>query len=745
MCLKDLKKFKKSIFSKITSHSDPDIADFLNDDEPEEIYDIKVFMNGRKAPKPEAADKNQSTDFKGGSTPVTKKAEMPPSEFEDNFSFYKLKESTSARQTKEQIMAEILERARTDRGSIASVDKPELFRNRVSPEQRTDKHSPQNAPEPKIHAKSEAAPKKADRKPFIRREEKSFANEENIPHVETFVPDTASAKPAFSESSPASGAADSARSVLVAQPPEKAETIADEVRKSNVSVKEIKIKNPKKVSLRAPSEESEKEESAFPSVQGKSIIDFSTALGTNKKPRLKKSTFLNAAGGIVSYLKDRRSRSAVITFAASIVILAFTAFLAANYKIGYSVYMDGDKIGVLESTDAYYQILDEINGVLAENFGEGEKLNPVVKSYIRLVSPENFTDTATIKNNICSHSDKMFEMYVVYAGDTPVCALNTEAAAKEAISLFRALYTHGDDSVKFTTDKPITIKHELTPMTIIADVDSAAQMLNGGEKQEGAYEVKSGDTLWSIAVDFETSVDKLVSLNPDISEDTLSIGQILRVEAYTPVVQVTTTQRAEYDKTLSYETEVVETDALYRGNSEIAQKGANGKSHIVADIVKVNGLEVRRDIISETVTSAPVTQIKKVGTAEPPKGYGTGKFQAPTYGTISSYYGYRRSGFHKGIDIANSMGTPVRAADNGKVIFAGWDRTGFGYLVKINHQNGYISYYGHNSKIAVKVGQTVNKGDLIAYMGSTGNSSGPHCHFELYYNGSLVNPYKYIY
>ena len=98
---------------------------------------------------------------------------------------------------------------------------------------------------------------------------------------------------------------------------------------------------------------------------------------------------------------------------------------------------------------------------------------------------------------------------------------------------------------------------------------------------------------------------------------------------------------------------------------------------------------------------------------------------------------------HKGIDIAAPRGTPVYAADGGTVTYAGW-MSGYGYLVRINHGNGIVTYYGHNSKLLVSVGQDVYKGQQIAKMGSTGNSTGNHCHFEVRYNGVAKNPLNYL-
>ena len=95
---------------------------------------------------------------------------------------------------------------------------------------------------------------------------------------------------------------------------------------------------------------------------------------------------------------------------------------------------------------------------------------------------------------------------------------------------------------------------------------------------------------------------------------------------------------------------------------------------------------------------------------------------------------------HKGIDIANSYGAPVYAADGGTVTYAGW-MGGYGYLVQISHGNGYVTYYGHNSSLLVSVGDHVYKGQQIARVGSTGNSTGNHCHFEMQYNGALFSAY----
>lgn len=118
-------------------------------------------------------------------------------------------------------------------------------------------------------------------------------------------------------------------------------------------------------------------------------------------------------------------------------------------------------------------------------------------------------------------------------------------------------------------------------------------------------------------------------------------------------------------------------------------------------------------------------------------------------GWISSYFGMRTDPFtglrefHKGMDFAGKLGSEVIAVASGVVTWAG-DRYGYGRLVEINHGNGYVTRYGHNKELRVKVGDVVSKGQVIALMGSSGRSTGPHVHFEVHYKGKPVNPARYL-
>ena len=162
----------------------------------------------------------------------------------------------------------------------------------------------------------------------------------------------------------------------------------------------------------------------------------------------------------------------------------------------------------------------------------------------------------------------------------------------------------------------------------------------------------------------------------------------------------------------------------------------------VKEIYDSNNIEVQStDVAVATLNEDDVVQTKLQEQAATVNGI---LLHAPVTGTITSRFGYRRSGYHKGLDIAVETGTPIEAAAAGEVTFAGYKGL-FGNLVIISHGNGVETYYAHCSKIYVSAGDHVEVGDVIAAVGSTGNSTGPHLHLEIWVDGVLKNPQNYLY
>jgi murein DD-endopeptidase MepM/ murein hydrolase activator NlpD len=118
-------------------------------------------------------------------------------------------------------------------------------------------------------------------------------------------------------------------------------------------------------------------------------------------------------------------------------------------------------------------------------------------------------------------------------------------------------------------------------------------------------------------------------------------------------------------------------------------------------------------------------------------------FVWPVQGRITSPFGMRGSFFHGGLDVSSGTGTPIKSAASGKVIFSGW-KSSYGYMVEIQHNNDVATLYAHASKLLVKVGETVEQGQVIARVGTTGYTTGPHLHFEVKVRGSQVNPRQFL-
>lgn len=152
--------------------------------------------------------------------------------------------------------------------------------------------------------------------------------------------------------------------------------------------------------------------------------------------------------------------------------------------------------------------------------------------------------------------------------------------------------------------------------------------------------------------------------------------------------------------------------------------------------------------ISENIAAMLRNMESSGGGAQAGRG-GTGRFMWPCSGPITSYYGWRThpifgtTKYHSGMDIAVDTGTPIQAADSGTVVYSGW-LGGYGNCVMIDHGGGLVTLYGHNSSLTVGEGQYVTKGTVIAYAGSTGYSTGPHCHFEVRLHGELTEPLNYL-
>jgi len=262
--------------------------------------------------------------------------------------------------------------------------------------------------------------------------------------------------------------------------------------------------------------------------------------------------------------------------------------------------------------------------------------------------------------------------------------------------------------------------------------------------------VREGQSLWSLADEYGTSVEAIMEAN-DLDGTLLRTGQRLVIPAEGTLVQAQPVKKAPAK--LKPGTRVVAI-RLYEGQTLWDVSQAYGTT--IEEIVDLNGLSnadlVRAgqqlrvpvrgmaSVAPRRVTQALAESAASVASSAVALAQG---FVWPARGRLTSRFGWRRWRHHDGIDIAAPYGSPVTAARDGVIVYSGWYHA-YGKAVIIDHGSGLQTLYGHNSKNLVRAGQRVTKGQLIAHVGSTGRSTGPHLHFEVRINGRPVNPIKYL-
>jgi murein DD-endopeptidase MepM/ murein hydrolase activator NlpD len=240
------------------------------------------------------------------------------------------------------------------------------------------------------------------------------------------------------------------------------------------------------------------------------------------------------------------------------------------------------------------------------------------------------------------------------------------------------------------------------------------------------YRVQPGDTTESIAEQFGLDPTTIMWSNPEIEKapDLLKVGQELVILPLDGVYHT-----VEEGDTLDDIVETYEVPIQEIVNCPFNNLPLDGELRAGTRIVVPGGTKpyVPREV---TTYGGPV----------PEDIAGTGLFRWPASGYISQGYWYG----HRAVDVANAIGAAILASDGGYVSFTGWTDVGYGYLVVLDHANGYRTYYAHLNDYFVVEGQAVEAGQVIGEMGSTGNSTGPHLHFEVRYNGYPTNPLVYL-
>ena len=446
---------------------------------------------------------------------------------------------------------------------------------------------------------------------------------------------------------------------------------------------------------------------------------------------------------------ERMRLHPAVFLSGALVMVGLCALLSV-FTVGVRVNYDGHRLGTVSGRHAVNVAVSDIETITRETLNDLDYSvdTSVLDLDTRIVPRRTMETRQEFESQLTGQLGLVQNAYVLYVDGSPVVATTYEGALEELLEQLKIGYIT-PDTVECYFVEDVEIRQEYVDASYVMNLGYIAELLNETKAAEVNYTIASGDAPSTIAEKFDMSLDDLKKANPGYDWSVLHVGDVLTISSAVPYLTVVNVERQNYLQDVPYDVEYEDSDALYQGEYKVISKGVFGKADFSANVSYVNGQETQREIISSVLLTQPVTELQERGTKERPSWFPTGSFGWPCSGVITSYFGYRNTGirgastYHEGIDIANGYGTPIYASDGGTVTYSGW-QGGYGYLVIIDHGNGYQTYYGHNSSLLVSVGERVYKGQQVARMGSTGVSSGNHCDFRIKLYDTFLNPLNYL-
>ncbi len=346
--------------------------------------------------------------------------------------------------------------------------------------------------------------------------------------------------------------------------------------------------------------------------------------------------------------------------------------------------------------------------------------------------------TSYTQNDVCS-------AYSIYIDSEKVASVYNRSDADFALDLLVARHN------ALTGDKAhianrIDVRFEQTGKNSIISRTKLAELL------ENTSDNMTENDARLLSAGVEEDVQSIDAISEEIGENLIqSQRESKGVKFSISYATISYETKREY---VDFETRYIEDDTLYQGQSRVSVFGHRGSANVTYEIASVDGVETSRTPYSKSMIYEPVTEVIRIGTRPLPETMSNeangGRYMifplinyyvSDQYGWRDLYGSYQ---FHYGLDLAANFGTSIYAAASGKVIYAEFHHD-FGWCVKIEHADGTISLYAHCSKLLVSKGDTIKQGEIIAQVGSTGQSYGNHCHFEVIVDGERIDPETYIY
>lgn len=421
-----------------------------------------------------------------------------------------------------------------------------------------------------------------------------------------------------------------------------------------------------------------------------------------------------------------------------------------NVRFVLNVQVNGESVGYVANEQVFENARDDVQSrintaksmLIESGANVPDTQWDVSPTYTLAVSGQTMTESEIANAILRTASDEIIDATAVYI-DGELRFVTTEG------DHLRTYLESIKEPYEDTTDPSVytAFAHEIRLLDgvylneSISSYSDIIQELNAGSGIQ-TYTAVDGDTVQSIVDATGVSFDSLAQMNPELltlDQEVDAGTELITGAASAELLKVKVVRRETETVAIPFDTQNTDSSEYDFGKVVTLQEGEDGSEDVTYEVTMIDGVVTDRQAISYTVTKAAVPEITVTGTrlkSGMVAQVGSGSFiwPVPNYTYVSRWM----SSGHRGADICAPYGTTIIASDSGTVVAAGWHYS-YGNYVEIDHGNGYKTLYAHMSAIAVTQGQAIAQGDKIGEVGSTGNSTGNHCHFEMFYNGSLFS------
>ena len=495
---------------------------------------------------------------------------------------------------------------------------------------------------------------------------------------------------------------------------------------------------------------------------------------------------------------------ACLPFLCATGVLMTTVVTAASCTLCYRVDAQGQSLAFFHDVATYDAAVSQAETRASKILETQYSLNQDLSVRATLAPKDQIESLSGVTGSLMESIPELEHVYTLSVDGTMVGAAQDPSVITQALNLVKERYTT-PETRSLHIDSQVDIRYQYLPAdTGESTAEEMAAALLAQSPRTFSYTTQPGDTMESVTALFSMTEERFRELNPDLplepapptasspldelpdneaadaqvsaaeepSPDSaeadsqadenvidleallgdqlqtpLEAGLTITIEQSCPLLVVSTVEEMNLTREILPDLETQEDDTMFQGQQRIIQEGEAGQSSVLSRVVKRCGVPVASNDLSAVTLSEATPLIVGTGTKAMPELPDGCLFLWPVQGPITSEFGYRfifgENNFHRGLDIAAAAGTAINAAADGTVIFSGEKGT-YGNLVILSHGNGFLTYYAHCSKLLVQVGDSVTQGQPIAAVGSTGRSTGPHCHFEVRYQNNPIDPLFYL-